>query len=128
MSANNFLLDTNTIITLLKGTTEIKKNLSLTEQNDLFISIITRMELLAFPGLTAEDEEYIRDFLNRNVSVVSINNYIETEAIKIRKTGGLKLPDSIIAATAIALNTTLLTNDKTLLQFNWPGLKTQSVF
>jgi predicted nucleic acid-binding protein len=59
---------------------------------------------------------------------VSINNYIETEAIKIRKTGGLKLPDSIIVATATALNTTLLTNDKTLLQFNWPGLKTQSVF
>ncbi|MDR1997403.1 MAG: type II toxin-antitoxin system VapC family toxin [Candidatus Margulisbacteria bacterium] len=128
MSRKTFLLDTNTVITLLNGDTKIKKDFPITEQTDLFVSVITRMELLAFSGLTAEAEKCIRDFLNYNTSVVSINSYIEEEAIKIRRTGGLKLPDSIIAATAIALGTVLLTNDRTLLQFNWPKLQTRSIF
>jgi predicted nucleic acid-binding protein len=126
VSGDNFLLDTNTVIALLNGDPKIKPDLLVAEQLVLFISIITRMELLAFSGLTSEEDKYIRDFLNYNVSVVSINSYIEEEAIKIRRTGALKLPDSIIAATAIALGATLLTNDKTLLLFNWPKLKTQS--
>jgi predicted nucleic acid-binding protein len=34
--------------------------------------------------------------------------------IKIRKTYGIKLPDSIICATALVYGTTLISNDKQL--------------
>jgi predicted nucleic acid-binding protein len=42
-------------------------------------------------------------------------------AIKLRRTGSLKLPDAIIAATAILLKATLLSNDNGLTGFFWPG-------
>jgi predicted nucleic acid-binding protein len=126
MSGTKFLLDTNAVITLLNGNIK-NKDLPITDQSGLFISIITRMELLAFSSLTETEEKQIRDFLNYNISTVSINNHIEETAIQIRRTGGLKLPDSIIAATAIVLDTVLLTDDKTLLKFNWPKLKTQKL-
>jgi predicted nucleic acid-binding protein len=51
---------------------------------------------------------------------------IEEAAIAIRKSSKLKLPDCIIAATAIALDAVLLTSDATLIKLAWPGLHTQN--
>ncbi|MDR4464178.1 MAG: PIN domain-containing protein [Nitrospira sp.] len=38
--------------------------------------------------------------------------------MNLRKRYGLKLPDAIVAATALALDATLLTNDERLLALN----------
>jgi predicted nucleic acid-binding protein len=35
----------------------------------------------------------------------------------------MKLPDCVIAATAITLNATLLSTDSQLLRLDWPGLR-----
>jgi predicted nucleic acid-binding protein len=49
---------------------------------------------------------------------------VET-AIQIRrKRPTLKLPDAVIAASAIALNAILVTNDDDILKFTFPGLRT----
>ena len=57
-----------------------------------------------------------------------VNEAIEQKAIEIRRATTIKLPDSIIAATAIILDAVLLTDDDRLLSFSWPGLLTQSLF
>ena len=60
--------------------------------------------------------------------IVPINNEIEQQAIALRRTGQLKLPDCIIAATSIVLNAILLTDDEHLLKLSWPGFRTQRIF
>ncbi len=48
-------------------------------------------------------------------TVIELRNSIKTETIALRKKYNLKVPDAIIAATALRLNAPLLTNDKKLL-------------
>jgi predicted nucleic acid-binding protein len=49
----------------------------------------------------------------------------ETAVILRRKT--LDFPDAIIAATAVMLNATVLSNDPHLRYFSWPGYTAQPV-
>jgi predicted nucleic acid-binding protein len=65
MSGIEFLLDTNMVIGLLKGHAPA---LLLAEESGLAlekaaVSQITRMELLGYPNLTAEEDQAIRGFL-----------------------------------------------------------------
>lgn len=83
----------------------------------LCISVITEMELLSYPGLTPEEEASITAFL-AGINIIDLDHAIKQEAIDLRKTLKLKLPDAIIVATAKALNATLLTNDTTLNKIN----------
>ena len=48
-----------------------------------------------------------------------------TEAIALRRTIKIKLPDCIVADTAIALNAILLTADRELLRLEWPEYKAE---
>jgi predicted nucleic acid-binding protein len=90
---------------------------------DRFISVITEMELLAFPQLTDEAEEKIRIFLS-GAEIIPLTGAIKDEAIRIRRFASphLKLPDAIIAATTVILEAVLVTNDATILNLNWNGL------
>jgi predicted nucleic acid-binding protein len=53
---------------------------------------------------------------------------VKKEAIALRRTTGLKLPDCIVAATAIALNSVLLTADSGLLRLDWPGYNVKKLY
>lgn len=68
------------------------------------------MELLAYPGITAIETAQIKAFL-RECQIIDINASIKDLAIEIRKTYQLKLPDAIIAATALHLNLSLISSD-----------------
>jgi predicted nucleic acid-binding protein len=59
--------------------------------------------------------------------VVPLTEEIEEEAIKIRRDVKLKLPDSIIAATAVKLGAVLLTNDDEFVKKPIPGLAVQAI-
>jgi predicted nucleic acid-binding protein len=52
---------------------------------------------------------------------------IEEEAIKIRKNTKIKLPDCIIAATAIILGAVLLTDDPQLIKLSWPSYMVKNI-
>jgi len=78
---------------------------------DIFISFITELELLSFPRLTDKDEKTIRGLL-KNCVITDINPEIKNLTIELRKKSNLKLPDSIIAATAYINKLPLLTADK----------------
>ena len=117
-----FVLDTNTIIYHLQGLTPWSIFLSNLPAASLSVSIITRMELLAWDGLTLKGERQIRTFLDK-VNIAPLDHSIENEAIALRRNTRLKLPDAIVAATAVILKAALVTNDRTLASLDWLDLK-----
>ncbi len=76
----------------------------------IYLSIITEMELLCFQNLTNEETSVIKRFID-NCTVINITQQIKERAIHIRKTSRTKLPDSIIAATCQFLDIPLITSD-----------------
>ena len=74
------------------------------------VSVITFMELLSSPAITAEEDKIIRQFLNL-CEIVSIDEQIRERTIVLCKNHKIKLPDSIIAATAISRGLPLITAD-----------------
>lgn len=100
------LLDTNAIIYALNdGLTLPSAQYS--------ISIITEMELFSYPKLSDSERTNIQKLLN-HFEIYNITQEIKNMTIQIRKNYGIKLPDSIICATALVSNATLISNDKQL--------------
>jgi predicted nucleic acid-binding protein len=119
----SFIYDTNFIIDLLNGRINLGDLAELLNGVPQYVSVITRIELLSFPNITGEEEKRITAFLE-GVGVFPLNDQVEEEAIKFRRSIKRKLPDSIIAATAVVFGAVLLTNDSHLLKASWPGLET----
>ena len=116
MSGINYLLDTNFILGILKSSPAVLGEIS--ERKILAsacaYSVITRMELLGFPGITSAEDGLIRQKLE-SFTPISLTPPIEDVVIKLRQTRKIRLPDAIIAATAIVAGVELLTLDQHLL-------------
>ena len=110
-----YLLDSNIIIYFLKGL------LADPLPDDAYgVSVISEIEILSYPSLPADDERLIRDLL-ATIEVIDLSPDIRDAAIQLRRAYNLKLPDAIIAGTALALDAELLTNDARLAQT--PGVR-----
>ena len=74
--------------------------------------VVTRMELLSWVTRSPELDDDIREFIATS-TIVDLSEPVIQQTIRLRRHyRGLKLPDAIIAATAIVNNFTLLsTND-----------------
>ncbi len=107
MNGNSLFLDTNIILYLLNGDKTLAELLN---NKQLYISVITELELLAYKGITAKEEKVIKEFVAQ-CKTITINNAVKQETIRIRKTYNTKLPDSIIIATALYLDFPLITSD-----------------
>ncbi|WP_445732039.1 type II toxin-antitoxin system VapC family toxin [Mariniflexile sp.] len=107
MNGNKLFLDTNIILYLLNGDETLAELLN---EKQLYISIITELELLAYKGITAKEEKVIKEFISQ-CKTITINSSVKQETIRIRKTYNTKLPDSIIIATALYLDLPLVTSD-----------------
>lgn len=116
MNGIKYLLDTNCILGLLKATPEVLEMVSLRTllASECAYSAVTRMELLGYPGITAAEERLIGDRLSK-FTYRAITIEIEDVAIALRRARKVKLPDAIIAATAIHHDLKLLTFDIALL-------------
>src|SRR3990167_9959081 len=94
---DSFLLDTNIVLGFLNGNAKIgdffQKKLM---RSKLHVSQITRMELLGFPNIAAQEEKHLKDFLSY-VTVLPITETMCDQAIKLRREKKLKLPDALIA-------------------------------
>ena len=71
------------------------------------LSVISKLELLGYQFESPINEEATKKFVSESF-IYQISPEIENETIKLRKTLKLKLPDAIIAATAIVNNFTLI--------------------
>ena len=107
-----YTLDTNAIIYYLKDDPVAVPILSeiFTGTAPVYVSSITEVELFGFPSLQAEESERIEAIL-QTVAILSLDSHIARIAGMLRRTYGLKIPDSVVAATALFTNTTLLTRN-----------------
>ncbi|MEA5519963.1 type II toxin-antitoxin system VapC family toxin [Limnoraphis robusta Tam1] len=112
MSGNRYLLDTNAIVALLQGTTQLVQLLQ--NADWIGISVISQIEFLAFSGLGQNDRQLFQQFLQRIevIGLVSIDAELIEKIIEIRQQYKLKLPDAIIAAMAIQNSASLVTADQ----------------
>tara|TARA_R110002012_G_scaffold287748_1_gene480246 strand:+ start:253 stop:621 length:369 start_codon:yes stop_codon:yes gene_type:complete len=101
--SGSYLLDTNVFINA------IDRQLRLPAAHYAY-SIITELELLAFPGLLSEEEQAIKVILAQ-LTRVELDHQVKTETIKVRRSTQMKLPDSIISASAFVAAATLVTDD-----------------
>ncbi|MVN20170.1 PIN domain-containing protein [Mucilaginibacter arboris] len=108
MSGNKVFLDTNTCIYLLNGNKILADFL---QGQEIFISIISEIELFAYKGNDSNSTEILNNFI-QSIDVIDLDQTIKSITIEIRKTFRLKLPDSIIAASAISNNLPFITADK----------------
>ncbi|HEY8780965.1 MAG TPA: type II toxin-antitoxin system VapC family toxin [Mucilaginibacter sp.] len=108
MNGTDIFIDTNICIYLLNGDIVLAEIL---QGQSLYLSIITEMELYAYHGYNSSAIQVLNNFL-QSVSIINIEEKVKINAIEIRKQAKLKLPDCIIAASAISYNLPLITADR----------------
>ena len=102
-----YMLDTNAIIYMLNG-----RLASPLPDGHYSVSIITEIELLSFPDLSQGEEQQIRVLL-REFQTIPLTESVSAKTIQLRRNNKkLKLPDAVIAASAILQQAVLLTNDQ----------------
>jgi tRNA(fMet)-specific endonuclease VapC len=125
MNGNRYVLDTNAIVALLQGNTQLVQLLQ--NANWIGISVISQIEFLVFSGLTESDLQLFQQFIRR-VEIVGLtagDAALIENIIEIRQQYRLKLPDAVIAAITIQNSAILVTADQefakvnTLTVINW---------
>ena len=110
-----YLLDTNTIIYILekpKNKYTLPDNFSELEK---IFSFVTVIELLVYDKLTHYQQQKAKLFF-KNCKRILIDDKLITKSINVRKKLKLDVTDSIIVATAMIENATLITSDKEIIK------------
>jgi predicted nucleic acid-binding protein len=118
MSGNKLFLDTNIVLYLLNGDQTIAE---LLDGKQMFVSFISQLELLGYPGLHVNERNKIKLFLDE-CTIIDINEGIKQQVIEIRSLLRIRLPDAIIAASAIFYDLPLISADKDLKKVKNLGL------
>ena len=107
-----FLIDTNVLIYYLADAIP-KEELPKVEEilrKSFNVSIITKIEFLGWKGHTPEGFEESREFISF-AHVIPLTDEIADVAIELRRRVSIKLPDAVIAATALLHDLTLVTRN-----------------
>jgi predicted nucleic acid-binding protein len=102
MGVQKYLIDSNTVIDYLNGKLPFNGNSFVNSivDEETKISVITKIEVLGFNLQSGEDYQIVVDFFNDNM-VYNLDESIINKTIELRKKYKIKLPDAIIAATAL---------------------------
>jgi len=109
----NYLWDTNTVIYFLQRqfTPSAERFIDdIVLNSQPAISAITEIELLCWKSANENDLLILRNFI-KDSYVYELDQDIKNQTAEIRKYHTLKLPDAIIAATAIVNKLTLITRN-----------------
>jgi len=104
-----YLIDTNAIVDYLENKLPAKSN-DLIDNITIQLSVISRIEILVWDKASGDLLTILNDFISSSI-VFDLTESIVLEAVAVRKKYRLKLPDAIIAATAIVNNLTLITRN-----------------
>lgn len=103
-------MDSNTVIDFLGGKLPEKGKTFLLGIEPV-ISVITEIELFSSKKIPQEDDLQIKKFVAEATVYNTLNAEIVRHTIHIRKTHSIKLPDAVIASTALTYNLTLVTRN-----------------
>jgi len=109
MKNERIVIDTNILLYILDGD---KQPNAILQGRDVVASAMVRMEALVYHGKDTIHLEQVQKFLDR-CELEEIHRSIQDLTVVLRKTYKLKIPDAIIAATAIHRGIPLITADKT---------------
>lgn len=115
----NALFDTNILIDYLRGVDAAKQEIE--RHSPRLVSIVTWMEVLA--GARDDAESDVVDMFLRDFRVVDVTRRIAREAVSIRRTDRLRLPDAVIWATARAESALLITRNTKAFPADSPGVR-----
>ncbi len=108
-----WLLDTNILIDAFAGRPDVVhllKELRAPELEWVGYSAITRLEILGFAGLNETDENGLRQLL-AEFEEAQITSPVIERAIQIRKSIRIKIPDALLAATALVHQAKMVTRN-----------------
>ncbi len=108
-----YLLDTNTVIYFLDSLLT-EKSLDFIEKcldnQAVAISVISKIELLGWREGSPKQLQNVTDFI-QEIEVLALTDAIVGGTIEIRRSQKIKLPDAVIAATAIVHDLTLISRN-----------------
>lgn len=108
MNGNDLLIDSNVLVYYMLGFNNVEKYF---KNFRPVLSFVTELEVLSGPSLYPQQSDNIKLFLSEYVIIDYVSGLKEI-IVDIRKSRKLKLPDAIIAATAIHLDIPLVSADK----------------
>lgn len=103
-----YLLDTNTLIDFSANRLPAKPHLWVADiiDQEPIISIVTKIELLGFSQVPPQIILF-----TEHAAIIWLDEDIANQTIELRKKYRLKLPDAIIAATALVHDLTIVTRN-----------------
>ena len=112
MEQREYLIDSNAVVDYLSKKFDISQMIFMNEIIDKIpnLSVISKIEVLSFNA----NEEYtnlLADFINDAI-IIDLTTDIVNRTILLRKKYKIKVPDAIIAATALVFDYTIITNNE----------------
>ena len=110
----SFLIDSNVLIDLFKGRfpkAAESSLVSILNEGAYYVSAITKMELLGFNTSDDTQMKFLGEVIG-NGTLLPIDDPVIDATIRIRKAKKIKLPDAIIAATALVHDLTLVSRNQ----------------
>lgn len=106
-----FVIDSNAVIDYLSGNLPESgmKYMDNAINSIPLVSIMTKIEVLGFNN-SEKDAELLNEFVSSSI-IIELTEEITDYTIQLRKDYKIKVPDAIIAATAIILDLPLITRD-----------------
>lgn len=105
-------LDTNAVIYYLKGDAAASAVIEplISVHTTIFVATVSELELFSLPSITPEETAKINALLP-TFSLITLDSHMARRAAELRRLYRLKTADSIVAATALFTNSTLLTRN-----------------
>ena len=106
------VLDSNILIYHINGQLDpsVERAIFCCIEQPAYVSVITSMEVLSWPG-HSDESIAVTSALMEAFNEIALGKEIKSSAITIRRLYRLKLPDAIIAATALFLGMPLVTRN-----------------
>ncbi len=105
-----FLLDTNVLIYYAAGEQAVSEFLKNHSADIFYLPSIVAAEFLSYSQITGDAQFAFQRFAHQTI-IVNLDLPLAEKAAELRRKYSLKLADAVIAASALATNSTLLTRN-----------------